>query len=244
MKAAFMQAEAYHIGRIPACIAGHCPFAVCLLRLSPKGMSIYHVQKGDCVQSLSKKFGLLPNKIWNHPNNRDLRNQRQDPFVLLKGDLLFIPDKQLGDKSAPTDQTHKYVVTRSLTNLRVKLLDEEEAIANTPCTLTVNGTAYSGSTDGDGLFEHSIPADAATAVLVVENNFSIELRLGELDPVDTVTGLQQRLTNLGYFDGPVNGQVDEGTRTAILRWQQDNDLEPSGKPDSQTQASLKGQYGC
>jgi hypothetical protein len=196
------------------------------------------------VQSLSKKFGLSPDKIWQHPNNDDLRNQRQDPYVLLEGDELFIPDKEVRNESAPTDQKHKYLVTAVATKLCVKLLDEEEAIANTPCTLTVGGASYSGSTDGDGLCEHSIPADAATATLVVENNFSIELRLGELDPVDTVTGLQQRLINLGYFAGPFSGQIDEDLKTAILRWQQDYNLEASGEVDSETQASLKAQYGC
>jgi hypothetical protein len=207
-------------------------------------MSTYNVQKGDCIKSLSKQFGFLPDKIWQDPNNDDLRNQRQDPYVLLAGDQLFIPEKEIRNESAPTDQKHNYVVTAVATKLRIKLLDEEEPIANTPCTLTVKGVSYSGSTDGDGLFERSIPADAATATLVVENNFSIELRLGELDPADSVTGLQQRLVNLGYFAGPVSGQVDEDMKTAILRWQQDYNLEASGEADSETQASLKAQYGC
>jgi hypothetical protein len=207
-------------------------------------MSTYNVEKGDCIQSLSKQFGFLPDQIWQHPNNNELRKRRQDPYVLLAGDQLFIPDKEIRNEPASTDQRHRYVLNAVPTKLHVKLLDEEEPIANAPCTLTVKGVTYSGSTDDNGVFEHSIPADAATATLVVENNFSIELRLGELDPADSVTGVQQRLVNLGYLAGPVTGQVDEYTKTAILRWQQDYNLEARGEATSETQVTLKAQYGC
>jgi hypothetical protein len=44
---------------------------------------------------------------------------------------------------------------------------------------------------------------------------SYDLAVGHLDPSDEISGIQARLANLGYYAGPISGELDETTRRAI-----------------------------
>jgi peptidoglycan hydrolase-like protein with peptidoglycan-binding domain len=49
------------------------------------------------------------------------------------------------------------------------------------------------------------------------------------DP-DLVRALQRELAQRGYRPGPRDGTADAATRAAIMAWQQDHGLTPSGEP--------------
>jgi hypothetical protein len=53
------------------------------------------------------------------------------------------------------------------------------------------------------------------------------LRLGNLDPHDTVSGVQARLRNLG-FSCPMSGNLCEATTSALLRFRLANGLSIDG----------------
>ena len=63
------------------------------------------------------------------------------------------------------------------------------------------------------------------------------LRLGHLDPLSTNTGLQQRLTNLGY-PVPVDGEIGPETQSALRSFQIVHGLSVTGQPDDATRAKL------
>jgi hypothetical protein len=48
-----------------------------------------------------------------------------------------------------------------------------------------------------------------------------------------VLWIQQRLQDLGYYSGSVDGSAGEGTRTAIRDYQTDQDLETDGRPTAE-----------
>ena len=78
-------------------------------------MPINHqVKQGDCISSIAFENGFFPDTIWNHPSNAELKKKREDPHVLLPGDMVFIPDKRPKEVSEPTNQVHKFCWSQEL----------------------------------------------------------------------------------------------------------------------------------
>ncbi|MEJ2692035.1 MAG: peptidoglycan-binding domain-containing protein [Candidatus Thiodiazotropha sp.] len=73
------------------------------------------------------------------------------------------------------------------------------------------------------------------------------IRLGELDPVNEVSGIQQRLSHLGYAPGEIDGLMGPKTRGAVILFQEDQRdgdpmLEVDGIPGPKTQRALEMPY--
>jgi peptidoglycan hydrolase-like protein with peptidoglycan-binding domain len=54
-----------------------------------------------------------------------------------------------------------------------------------------------------------------------------------------VSELQRRLTELGYYDGRVSGVFGSQTETAVMDFQEDNDIEPDGVVGPETASALR-----
>jgi peptidoglycan hydrolase-like protein with peptidoglycan-binding domain len=79
---------------------------------------------------------------------------------------------------------------------------------------------------------------------LVDRQHTIELHVGGLDPVDTVTGMQTRLHHLQYLEEPATGQMDDDTREALAAFQRDASLPVTGEIDQATFDALRSKYGC
>ena len=75
-----------------------------------------------------------------------------------------------------------------------------------------------------------------TGSILMESTESRDLILG-LEGED-VSELQQRLADLSYYTDKINGVYGESTQAAVMAFQKDFDLEPSGRANAQTQAQL------
>ncbi|MCA9705159.1 MAG: peptidoglycan-binding protein [Myxococcales bacterium] len=207
------------------------------------------ISQGDCVSSLAATHGMLPETIWDAPDNEALRQDRPHGNALAPGDVVVVPDPSERIHEAAVDRKHRYVRKGVPEKLRLVLHDE----AGEPRT----GLAYQvefaggtpmveGTTDGDGAAEFVLPAREARATLrlcpedrPVEEH---ELRFGGVDPITTVTGVQHRLYNLGY-GCPTGGRLDDATRAAILSFQSDAELTVTGELDDATRSALEERYG-
>ena len=217
-------------------------------------MAGYHsVVQGEHVPGLAWSYGFTDyNTIWNHPNNAALKSKRENPNVLHPGDSLYIPDRQEGEYQRPTDQRHKFVLKQTTLKLRLKLLDQyEKPIANASCVLTVDSDSRKVTTGGDGKIEVEIPFSAQQSVLVIEDveqspyhGATIAIKIGNLDPVNEVSGQQGRLYNLGYFRGEIDGNPGPDFDSAVEEFQCDQGLTVDGICGPVTQARLKAVYGC
>jgi hypothetical protein len=221
----------------------------------------YTVQQGDHLTRIAISLGFPDwSRVWNAPENADLRSKRTSPDVLMPGDSLYVPDLQTKELSAATDQGHKYVLVQKPLNLRIKILDRfNDCLSNTDCNFVIGGDSKKTSTDSGGRLEHPLTLQqrrAAEGSLQLQEplvanqqnlvrTVQVPLQLGHIDPVDEVSGQLKRLQNLGYYP-PLNGDDPDAKlfRAAVEEFQCENHLTVDGICGPQTQAKLKAVYGC
>ena len=208
-------------------------------------MPQYTVKQGDCISSIADRNGLFWEQLWNHPSNASLKASRKDPNVLRPGDVVYVPDKREKTETGATDQLHRFRKKGVPAKLRLRLLDEDEPLANQHYTLEIDGQTFSGTTDSDGRIEQSIPPSAKQGKLVVgDRRDEYALDLGHIDPISEVSGVQERLNNLGYDCGAPDGVLGPRTRTAIREFQKAMGLRETGETDDQTRRRLEQEYGA
>ncbi len=198
----------------------------------------YQVKQGDCIFSIAVEHGFFADTIWNHPNNAELKKEREDPNVLMPGDVVFVPDKQLKEVSEPTNQVHKFKCKNTPKILSIQLKYIETPLKNLDYTINIDGQEKKGKTDGEGWLKQPISPNAKVAKLTLSDGTQFQLKLGNLDPVDEITGIQGRLNALGLYESSINGQLDEKTKFAVALFQLLNELEVTGETDETTKDLL------
>ena len=201
----------------------------------------YKVRQGDSIVSLAQDYGLLPETIWNHPANQELKRRRKDMNVLMPGDVVIIPDKEIKSVSVPVDQKHVFCCTGNRALYRLQVFDFEEPRAGQHYRLVIDNThTYTGTTDKSGTLEHYVPANARQGELVIgEDQAQLTIRFGHLDPIDEISGIQKRLMNLGFYDAEANGEFDNHTEEALKRFQRRFGLTVTGTADNATISKLE-----
>lgn len=203
----------------------------------------YIVQQGDCTNSIAFETGFFPDTLWNHPANKQLKEQRKNMDVLLPGDIVTIPDKRTKELSKPPEKLHKFKRKGVPKELRVQLSRLDKPEANLRCTVTIDGQESDLKTDGDGWLKLPIPPNAKEARIRLETGEVFTLTLGSLDPVDQTSGLQGRLHALGFYRGPIDGQMSDETTCALKAFQTAHGLTPSGQADTKTTKALADAAG-
>ena len=195
---------------------------------------------GETTSSLAKKKGFFWRTIWEHPENAGLRAKRKDPNVLFETDEIFIPEREPKNVSKGTEAEHIFRRKGEPSKIKIQMLKLGEPRANEDYIFDADGKQTNGKTDGDGRLEHFIPGDAKSGKLIFKGGKEVHhLKLGNLDPLDQISGVQQRLNNLGYNCGGEMGKLGEKTKAALKKFQTDNKLNVSGEPDAATKAKLQ-----
>jgi N-acetylmuramoyl-L-alanine amidase len=172
---------------------------------------------------------------------------RRGPNILLPGDRLTIPPFGIKDVDRPTERLNRFALLGDLVFLRIRVMERDQPLALKPFTLTVGGLTINDTTGPDGTIEAQIPPTATAGFLRVgsgEDLFQMTLKLGALNPVESNTGVQQRLLNLGFNCGPIDGIVGPRTRGAIRNFQGRFGLNVDGKMNAETRNRLKQEHGC
>jgi hypothetical protein len=211
------------------------------------GTGDYVVNQGECISSIAYEHGHLVETILNDPANQALKEARKNYHVILPGDCLTIAPVRVKEVSAETDKNHKFQLQAPAEIFQVRLLDlDDKPRANLKYTLIIDQQTFSGRTDGQGQLKHAIPPNARHGRLTLisgKNREEIELRLGDLDPTNAVSGAQARLSNLGYDCGPVDGILGPQTEQAIKRFQKHNKLQQTGELDDASMQELETMHG-
>jgi len=207
-------------------------------------MPQYTIKEGDCLTSLAQRHGLSWQKIWDHPNNSDLKRRRRDPNILYPDDVVFIPEKEEKQETGSTEQKHQFRKKGVPAKVRLRLMRHGQPRANESYVLQVDGNFLTGTTDADGKLEQSIPPNARKGKLFVgKKREEYPLNLGHMDPLDELAGVQKRLNNLGFHCGPANGVWGPQTTDALKAFQRKQNLTESGEADEATKNKLIEIYG-
>lgn len=214
---------------------------------SPAGTGDYVVKQGECTASIAVDSGHFWENIWNDPANAELRQARVDPNVLLPGDRLTIQPLRPKKEPGQTEMRHRFVRRGEPASLRVRLTFCGKPRGNLPYVLTLDGgIERTGTTDVNGNLQVPLPAKAHKGVLKLgggDEQQVYHLDLGQINPQDDITGIQQRLSNMGYPCGSIDGILGPHTRAALCAFQEAFRLPATGEPDAATQARLKQEHG-
>jgi hypothetical protein len=213
-------------------------------------MKTHIVRQGECLLTIAERCGVPWKKIWTAPENAKLKQKGRDPNILLPGDELKIPEKEVKEERGAIEQRHRFRTTGKTRYLKIVMQDPQgNPLAHRPYILQIDGLYLENSggstleTDADGVIECCIPASATEGKLFIDGDTWV-LNLSYLDPVETTEGLQARLNNLNYQLGPVDGIEGLRTREAIRNFQRDNDLVIDGVYGPKTQEKLRQVHGC
>jgi hypothetical protein len=210
------------------------------------GAGTHVVRQGECIYSIAWKAGLSWEVVWNDPANAGLKEAREDPGVLLPGDLVTLPPRtppQLLDLDV--GQTNEFSVQVPEMDLRLVLSDDNGPRSGVRYKLEIDGAVHEASTGRDGKICVPIRPDTRFGKLTLGEGESAEVfrvELGAIDPIDSITGVQSRLANLGYSVGPIDGILGSHTARAIREFQKDAGVTVTGKLDSSTLERLEQAY--
>lgn len=205
-------------------------------------MTTHIVEQGECLATIAAQHGYSWQTIYNAPENAALRRRRPNPNVLYPGDVVEIPERRPVEARIATGRQHTFKVPREKWVLRLRLRDHDhEPIGGVEWTLVMDGIdePLEGTTGDDGLIAVALPAHARRARLTAMGQ-THALDIGGLDPISRVTGIQQRLTRLGYHPGAADGIVGPKTRAAIMAFQESqDDIRDTGRLDDATRHRLQ-----
>jgi len=213
----------------------------------PVGDGEHVVRDGECISLLAAKRGLKSSDVFAHPSNDALRAFRPNLNVLLPGDRVAIRAVEQKDVAKPTNTKNIFSLNDDPVFLRIQLLDRDQAMKNEPFSLSVGGLKFVGVTKDDGSIAVQVPPSATQGFLSVgppDNLLQMNLKLGSMHPVESDTGVQQRLQNLGFDCGKIDGIIGPRTRGRIRDFQGKNGLLVNGVVTPETRALLKEKHGC
>jgi hypothetical protein len=225
--------------------------------ISATGSGQHIVCSGDCLISIAHKTGHHIDTLINEAANKKTIGDRTHPEILNPGDRLTIPEIRRQDFEAASSSKHTFKKHCGETPmLRLIFLFNDEPRANVPYILEIEGgSIINGETDSDGGLEHPVPPQAKKGKIRLEDeDCEYQILLGHIDPIKTISGVLQRLKNLG-FDCDANEASttpSERLREAIKMFHQNlsdkkgtpsNEINISGNLDNDLFEKLEQEHG-
>lgn len=194
--------------------------------VTPTGQGDWTVEAGDSIDSIAEQTGHFWQTLWDLPDNAGLKDARASRTVLLPGDKVTVPDIRQKQETRAVDLVHRF--KRKGVPAEIKFqVQKTDGTGNPDCeyTLIVGKRVYKGKTDPDGMIHHYVSPSAKEAklsVLTDPKDPSIVsrwvMKVGHLQPLQTIEGMQSRLNNLGYDCGKVDGAFGAKTQLALDRF--------------------------
>jgi hypothetical protein len=161
------------------------------------------VCQGDFLASLAHQFGFDADTIWKDPKNAQLQQLRPNPNILYATDILYIPlqgappamtNLETGSMNSFVSDPPTVTITHTFVG------DDPSTYASQAYTIQELDSLTGLTTDGSGTLTFKAPVSMQAATIVFTGTGETwALSIGGLDPIDTLSGVFQRLQNLGYI---------------------------------------------
>ncbi|WP_437332162.1 peptidoglycan-binding protein [Sorangium sp. So ce394] len=216
----------------------------------PVGAGDRVVRAGDTTVLIAEESGHFWQTLWNHPANRELKAARKHPNVLFPGDRVTVPPISPKEIACETGKRHVFRRKGIPAEIAFQLKTQEgKVLVGRKYLLRIGKREYAGVTGADGTLRHFVEATARTGELIVwvrlrglPETVSWTLAVGDLGPVNSLSGARGRLLALGYAERQ-GSAMDEHLRAALIRFQTDQELTPTGEIDQATIEALERAYG-
>lgn len=210
---------------------------------------LHVIQQGECVGKIAEVYGFFPKTIWDYGKNKELKKLRHDNmYILFPGDEVVVPGKRRKTQVVKAGDGLTVQRRGVPERLRIRFLNYDETprkgVRYLLSVKTAEGVLVadiSGETDDRGFVDQAIPPSAVFATITLNPgpwSEVHEFNVGYTNPIDTVSGWQARLNNLGYECGEEDGVLGPKTRAAIRAFQRAKKLEQTGEQDESTRAAL------
>lgn len=205
-------------------------------------MSKRTIERGDTVSRIAGETGFAPETIWEHPSNKELKEQREHMDVLAVGDVLHVPELVPKSLPAATGKRHRYKRKGVPMPFIVQVLDAwGNPRKERKYKLAIDDGLYEGTTDVNGVLRHYLPNAAKGGKLYIDE-LVFDIGIGHLEPKTKLLGVQQRLTNLGYPCLGDDGEMGQATVIALSRFQRLAGLPVTGELDGATRDALNNHH--
>ncbi len=200
------------------------------------------VQRGECLSELGERHRIPWKKIWDHSENETLREKRADPNVLFPGDRIFIPEVEIKQEPGATAKKHSFTKPGGH-EIRVAVLDfVHKPLVGVTFQFSIDGAPEPESkTDSDGLAKVKVKhATSRVQLRLPWKTFAVNI--GDLDPANTISGVQQRLLNLGFDPIWIDNIWGPKTAKALREFQESQrsrGIKVTGRPDEATVKRLR-----
>lgn len=208
------------------------------------------VKDGECIWTLAHEHGYDHDALW--AANPELAQLGRTPNVLAPDDVVVLPATDAPEREDASPGTRITLeVTAVLPRARLSFQDPEgkprAGLGFVARIVTRDGTehVWEGKTDGKGGFDESVPADSSTLDVVLDVEPEPEayhFRFAHLDPLETLSGVQGRLRNLGYYCGDERGELGPLTRRSLRDFQLEHELPSTREADDATRSQLAALY--
>jgi hypothetical protein len=210
----------------------------------PRQVFTHTVAPGDHLSRVAAANGFrsyVP--LREEPANEPLMRVRKTPHVLAVGDPVTVPPLEAREVDRATDQRHRFHVTIPELVVRVQHLTWAGEPVTAPTALTGDGKPLEVRSGAKG--EFTVPITPTVDRLRFTTGATEHLlRVGFLQPVETIAGARERLTNLGYEAGDSDDPADRQLRSAVEEFQCDQKLDIDGVIGPNTRARLMKVHGC
>jgi len=215
-------------------------------------MKPYVVRQGDYLTKLAHTMGFDPDLVWNHSKNSELREKRADKDLLHPGDILWLPPspdkKRLQVRSGAAN---RYIARIPKKPVEVRIQVGGEPLADEPAViLGIGPDPFETKTDEAGWIRTEVQVHVREIeVILPRKRRTLRVRVGDMDPVNTVNGLRKRLQHLGFYQptrvGVENQDASDPSALigALKAFQMARNIAPSGKLDDETKSALLAKHG-